>query len=401
MNPKLRPIRPEVATMNGQQVIVLRDPLGLSDRTVAVPQALGLLLTLCDGTRDESALRAALQVRAGIFLSPDRLAEILKRLDEALLLDNDTYREARARALDDFRRARCRPPALAGSSYPAEPEPLAALLDGYLAAAPQGQNAGPVRGLVTPHIDYERGGAVYAEVWSRAAESAREAEVAVILGTDHQSEGALITLTRQSYATPFGVLPTNNAIVAELALALGVEAAFAEELHHKSEHSIELAAVWLHHVRRGSPLRLVPILCGSFERFMAPDADPAADPVLQRFIEVLRGVLAGRRALVVAAGDLAHSGPAFGDLVPAGAAARVRGAQADGELIAAISRGDAAAFLAQIKAEGDRRHICGAAPIYLALRLLEPVRGEPAGYAQAPADDQGSSFVSVCGATLI
>ena len=74
---------------------------------------------------------------------------------------------------------------------------------------------------------------------------------------------------------------------------------------------------------------------------------------------------------------------------------------ADEALIGAICRGDAEGFWAQIAAEGDRRHVCGAGPIYLALRLLEPVRGEPAGYLQAPADAQGASFVSVGGVALL
>ena len=47
------------------------------------------------------------------------------------------------------------------------------------------------------------------------------------------------------------------------------------------------------------------------------------------------------------------------------------------------------AFFENLKAEGDRRHVCGLPPIYLALRLLGEVSGEPAGYAQCPADPQG------------
>ena len=401
MNPKLRAIRPEQASVNGQPVIVLRDPLGISERTVVVPQALGLLLALCDGTRDESGLRAAFQVRTGLYLSPDRLAEILRRLDEALLLDNDAFRAACAQALAAYRAAPHRPPALAGQGYPADLGELASYLDGLLAGAPSATGSAPLRGLVSPHIDYQRGGAVYAQAWQRAAVSAQEADLAVILGTDHQSDGAPVTATRQSYATPWGVLPTEVDVVEALVQAAGADVAFAEELHHRGEHSIELAAVWLHHVRGGRPLPVVPVLCGSFQRFISDDDAPADDEVLGRLIEALRAALAGRRALVVAAADLAHSGPAVGDPFPAGIGERAHARQADEALLAAACQGDAEGFFAQVKAEGDRRHVCGLAPIYLALRLLEPVRGEPAGYGQAPADRQGSSFVSFCGIALV
>ncbi len=401
MNPKLRPLQPEPTLVDGRPMIVLRDPLRLSDRTVAIPQALGLLLALCDGTRDVDGLRAAFQVRSGVYISPDQMAALLQDLDEALLLDNDAARLAYTRALMEYRNAPYRTPALAGSGYPADPNQLAAMLDNWLAQAPTGKMPLLARGLVSPHIDYARGGAIYAEVWSRVAATARRAEVVVILGTDHTAEQALLTLTHQSYATPFGVLPTEHETVDALAQVLGQEAAFAEEIHHRHEHSIELAAVWLHHIRRGNPVALVPILCGAFHRFLFGGEDPAGDAGLTTIVETLRQRLAGRRALVVAAGDLAHSGPAFGDRIPAGPAVRAQGEAADNGLITAITRGQPGAFLHQIKAEGDRRHICGVAPIYLALRLLEPVRGEPAGYAQLPADGQGNSFVSVCGVALL
>ncbi|MGQ9684298.1 MAG: MEMO1 family protein, partial [Anaerolineae bacterium] len=150
----------------------------------------------------------------------------------------------------------------------------------------------------------------------------------------------------------------------------------------------------------GQPLPLLPVLCGSFHRYLEQQRSPAEDDTLMVAIASLRERLAGRRALIIAAGDLAHSGPAFGD-GPQGPQQRTLGRTADEALIGAICRGDVEGFWAQIAAEGDRRHICGAAPIYLALRLLEPVRGEPAGYLQAPADAQGASFVSVAGVALL
>jgi hypothetical protein len=45
----------------------------------------------------------------------------------------------------------------------------------------------------------------------------------------------------------------------------------------------------------------------------------------------------------------------------------------------------------------DRNNVCGAPPIYLALRALHPVRGDLVAYEHCPADQRGSSAVSVCG----
>jgi hypothetical protein len=257
-----------------------------------------------------------------------------------------------------------------------------------------------IRGVVSPHIDYQRGGLVYAEVWRAAAHAAREAELVILFGTDHQGSDGTVTLTHQSYATPWGVLPTDRPVVEALVEALGEEAAFAEELHHRGEHSIELAAVWLHFVRDGQPVPVVPVLLGSFAAFIAGQGDPAAHEPFALALEVLREAMASRRTLVVAAADLAHMGPAFGDPHGLDFVAQAQLRNADARLLQAVYAGDPGGFFQQLKAECDRRHVCGLPPMFLTLRLLGETSGEPAGYALCPADPQGLSFVSIAGAIL-
>jgi AmmeMemoRadiSam system protein B len=206
-------------------------------------------------------------------------------------------------------------------------------------------------------------------------------------------------LTRQNYATPYGLLPTDTAVVDALADAIGEELAFGEELHHRGEHSIELAAVWLHHMRGGEPVPLVPILTGSFYRFVLGEAAPADDPTLTRFVPALRAALQGRAAVVVAAGDLAHIGPAF-DGRPVNSYGKAQLKRDDEQLIETICDGDAETFFLTIQAEGDRRNVCGLPPIYLALQALGNTRGELIGYDRCPADDNDTSFVSICGIVL-
>ncbi|MFN3928099.1 MAG: AmmeMemoRadiSam system protein B, partial [Thermoflexus sp.] len=244
--------------------------------------------------------------------------------------------------------------------------------------------------------DYARGGRIYARVWRRAAPFVREADLVILLGTDHYGEERSITLTRQHYATPLGVLPTALPLVDALAQVLGEDAAFAGELRHRGEHSIELAAVWLHAIREGKPVEMVPILCGPFVSFIGEDRDPMSDPMIARFVETLRALIAGRRAVVVAAGDLAHVGPAFGGR-PLDLQGRARLKADDEALIDRMAAGDAAGFFAEIRRTKDRNNVCGVSPIYLALRTLEPTAGEPVGYELCPADEQGTSVVSICG----
>jgi AmmeMemoRadiSam system protein B len=369
-------------------------------------------------------------VRAGLRVAPEIIQRVIDQLDEALLLQNDHFAQAYAETLRTYRTASFRPPALAGPSYPAEPDALRGLLDGYLegisvngsnANSSLGHLASPghvtsdplpvslgdsnssqrgtgIVGLVSPHIDYQRGGRVYAGVWERAAAAVRDADLVIILGTDHAGSAGRITLTRQHYATPYGVLPTASDVVDAIAAAIGEEAAFAEEIHHRGEHSVELAAVWLHHMRDGQPCQVVPILCGSFHHFVQGQADPATDATLNATLDALRSASAGRRVVVVAAADLAHVGPAFSDPSPIDHIQFARLQAADEILIQTITDGDADAFFRTIAAEGDRRNVCGLPPIYLTLRLLNGQgRGELTGYERCPADGQNTSFVSVCG----
>jgi AmmeMemoRadiSam system protein B len=424
MNPKLRPIEVRPFVDRGRPALFLRDPLALSDKVAILPQVLAPLLALMDGTRDVAGLHAALLVRAGVRVSPEIIQHLIDQLDDALLLDNEHAAQARAETLLTYRTAPFRPPSLAGAGYPPDSAGLRGLLDNYLARisvngvgadvslanvarmAPQigiensdaREGQVEVVGLISPHIDYPRGGPVYAGVWQRAADALRAANLVIIFGTDHVGSPGRITLTRQNYATPYGVLPTDTELVDAIADAIGEEAAFAEEIHHRGEHSIELAAVWLHHVRGGQPCQVLPILCGSFQHFVAGQADPTTDPTLDATLDVLRTVAAGRRVVVVAAADLAHVGPAFNDPFPID---HVRYAQlqaADEILIQTLVDADADAFFRTIAAEGDRRNVCGLPPIYLTLRFLNGyARGELTGYERCPADAQHTSFVSVCG----
>ena len=402
LRPKLRSLQASAAQLSGQQVLVLQDPLGVSDRTFAVPRVIVPFLELCDGTRDVGTLRAALELRAGLKVGPEYLEKMIAELDEALLLDNERFAEAYQEAVGRYRAAPARAPTLAGSVYPDDPDELERTIKGYFDGTPgraRSSGTDKVRGLVSPHIDYQRGSSIYAQVWDRARESVRSAEVVVLLGTNHLECQRMLTLTRQSYSTPWGPLTTADGVVNRVAADLG-EGVFAEELHHRSEHSIEIAAVWLHYLVRDGSCELVPVLCGSFQRFVEGNGSPDEDDEIAAFVDAVNESTAGRRTLIVAAGDLAHMGPAFGDSFPMDAPRKGDLSAADGELMSAIASGDADGMFALVKGEGDRRRVCGLAPIYLALRLLGETTGEVTGYSQCPADQLGTSCVSVCGVVL-
>lgn len=400
--PRLRPLDIRPVRHQGHPFLLLRDPLGLSDRTVMVPAQLGPLLALADGTRDLRALHTAFLLRTGLSLPFSQLEALFRRLDDALMLDNERYREACRSALSAYRSAPSRRPALAGNAYPAEPSALLRTLEGYASRAdPPALPARRVAGLLSPHIDYARGGPVYAGVWTAVREALREVERVILLGTDHAGAEGRLTLTRQNYASPLGVLPTDRALVDRLADALGPEHAFADELHHLGEHSVELAFVWLQFALGERQVEMVPVLCGGMRGIRDGEPDPDQARAFEAFLEVVGSALRERPTLVVAAGDLAHVGPAFGDPLPLGPLEKARLRAQDRATLERVARGDAEGFLEEMRREGDARRYCGMTPLYLALRLMGPVEGILTGYEQCPADEEGGSVVSVAGMVFL
>ncbi len=408
--PLLRPVDVRQIHHEGAPYFLLRDPQRIAEQQLFVPQSYGPILALLDGRLDTAGICRRLQRAYGVAVDPQIVDGLLDALDQAHMLENERSRARRAAVLEAYRRAPFRMPALAGSGYPSAPDALWALFEEYLEEAddaePRAMEWSEGVGLLSPHIDYLRGGAVYAHAWKTAAHAVAEADLVVLFGTDHYGSDP-ITLTRQNYATPYGVLKTAQEVVDALAAAVGEQAAFAGELRHRGEHSLELVAVWLHHMcmragrgRESDAARaappVVPILCGSLHEYVSNGAQPTEDVARTRALAALRMATAGKRVLYVASGDLAHVGPAFGGL-PLGTAALQTLDADDARLLDRLEAGDADGFFAEIKRVQDRNNVCGTAPLYLTLRMLGNVRGEATGYAVCPADEQGTSVVTVAG----
>ncbi len=407
--PKLRGVDVQTRRQNGHLYYLLADPLELIDDSLLVPQPFGPVLALCDGTQaDAAAIRHTLAQRYQMTVDVETVGDLLAALDEACLLENERSAEAIQRKIDGYRGLAARPTSHAGLAYPEDPAALTSLLDSYLhqPIGPRGVDdslhrngsgrVGEVRGIFSPHIDYARGGPVYARTWQAAAEAVNDAELVILIGTDHYGSD-LFTLTRQSYATPLGVLPTATAVVDDLAQAVGVEAAFAGELRHLREHSLELVAVWLQHARRGRPVETIPVLVGGLHRFFGNGSSPAADSRIRAFVETAQRHAAHKKTLIVASGDLAHVGPAFGGQ-PLTDTARARLRSTDDGLVARMTAGDGEGFYQSIRGVQDRNNVCGVTPGYLTLKILgEGVRGERLAYDSCPADEANTSTVTIGG----
>ena len=395
--PKLRPLNLRWITWQGQPVLSLSDPLRLTGGTALVPQAVVPLLALCDGTRDPDALRAGFMLRTGSTITPSQVEELLHSLDDALLLDSPRFRRVLRETEETYRTAPFRTPALAGGAYPEDPEQLLDVMGAYCRDS-EGIAEDPptgVLGVISPHIDYQRGWRTYARTWLPLRQAVEDADLVVVLGTDHCGSPGSFTLTRQSYATPWGALPTDTGTVDRLARVLGEERAFAEEVHHVGEHSIELAAVWLHYVAGREPKRLLPVLCGPHDTLL--DSSEGEGSEVWEAVDLLAEESRGGSTLVVAAGDLSHVGPAFGDPAPLDHAAKAGIRSSDEEWLRAACGGGAAGLREHVLRQGDPTRICGAGPIHYMVRMLGEARGSVVCYDQCPADEGFGSLVSIAG----
>jgi len=368
--PRLVPLEPRPVVLDdGSRAVALRDPLGILGEERVVTGPAWMVLAHCDGQRSLDDIQAALR-RRGAAAGRGVLEGLVREAIDAGLLVGPAYAALRRQALHAWRSAPVRSTSCAGSAYPADPAALRRLLDGFLdrverptrRTGSRRRGPGPVRLLVSPHIDYARGGPTYAHAWSALAEGC-DADLFVVFGTAHATPDRPFTLTRQGFATPLGTVSTDARLVDRLVEALGEDTLLGDELCHKQEHSLELQLVWLRHVLGGRDVPVVPVLCSSLSHLHDPAA--AAAP----FLDALARAVAGRKVCWVAGADLAHVGPGFGDERPPSPAGLAALAREDVRTMGFVARGDALGFHRDAVRDGARRRLCGAAPIYAALRM--------------------------------
>jgi hypothetical protein len=386
------------ATHEDRQMVLLQDPLGIADKSVLIPPEVTPLLLLCDGTRNIEQIHSDLLSLYGFDVHFEEIQAWLDLFDDAALLENEEFRIQKKRALDTYHAAESRYMTLADDIYPGRSEDLTNALNPYLGEATPGPEEELFAGMICPHIDYFRGWRVYADVMARGRETIKEAELIIVLGTDHFDDGNPLSLTQQNYQTPYGVLSTPKQMVNSLNQTLSEIDVFEGELRHRYEHSIELALVWLHHMRDGTPCEVLPILCGAHDLFFEEDLHTERTWV-PKFISHLKRIIQSKKTLIVAAADLAHVGIAFGgEAIPPDQRAEV--ALADEKLLQQVKAVNPQVFIEEIIAVNDRYNVCGITPIYLLLRLLEPSKAQIASYELCPADQGETSWVSICGALV-
>jgi MEMO1 family protein len=218
-----------------------------------------------------------------------------------------------------------RPPAVAGTFYPANAGRLRAMAESYLAAANGARNARAPKALIAPHAGYVYSGPVAGHAFAALGAGASQIRRVVVIGPAHFVPFRGIALpTVQAFRTPLGDVPVDAAAIASI-LDLP-QVALADE-PHQPEHALEVELPFLQTVL--GAFTLVPLVVG--------EATP------EEVAEVLARLWGGPETLLVISSDLSHY------------EAYARAQEHDAATAAAIERLDGAAL--------GPRDACGHLPI--------------------------------------
>lgn len=395
--PTVRPISPfKIAPGDGfdQPRYLLRDPAELSDDQLVVTLPALYLIELADGTRSSKGIVEEFDRLTGLGRPEEALEQLLERLDQSYLLDNE-------RARTRLQELSPRPYRLSGSAYPGVRAELTAFLDDLLGEDDPVCESDFLRASVLPHIDFFRGRDSYRAGYrhlKKGLGSSEQPLTVVILGISHALSRTPFILTRKDFDTPLGLVATDQELVQKLAQDLPFDP-FEDEYNHVSEHSIEFHAVLLRHLagpdRR---LSIVPILCGSFHDALRGGYSPKQLPGVPQFLSALHQLRAERPDIhFLASVDLAHMGTNF-DQEAMNAQSLAALAEHDRETLSHLSKGDAEGFFKTLQGDGGRRNYCGTPAIYSLLDLF-PEPFQIKNYQQCN-DADLSSTVTVCAAVL-
>lgn len=374
--PELRPV--EIATRTPDQRWVLRDPTGLAQGALVVGETQVFLLSLLDGRRSHRDIRMEFLRATGTLLRPADLDGLLEHLEGCGFLQGPAS-EARYRRLADAYLAGPYRPLRSPEAFGAAPAELPGLLDRILASA-EGEAGSALEGrasllaLVAPHLDFPRGAACYgaAYQWLQRLPAGRAPRRVVILGTNHFGRSRSVVATTKDFQTPWGVLRTDGRLIRAIEADCGGTLR-PFELDHLREHSIELHAVWLHHLL-GDGIEIVPFLCPD------PNAPQSSVPGDPRGVELREFALAlGARlrsdavpTLLIASADLSHIGRYFGDSRPLDAQFLEEVRRADAAALDLVAAGQPEEFRHHmLRTQNPTRH-CSVGCLYALLTALEP-----------------------------
>ncbi len=184
-----------------------------------------------------------------------------------------------------------RQPAVAGMFYPADPDELKRMVDGYLqeALSRQPDLTEAPKAIIAPHAGYVYSGPVAATAYARLIPARDRIRRVVLLGPSHRVPfRGLATTSATHFQTPLGVIPVDRPTLEALERDFPQVVRLDEA--HAMEHSLEVHLPFLQEVLDG--FVLVPLVVG--------------DASAQEVSEVLERLWDDPQTVFVISSDLSH-----------------------------------------------------------------------------------------------
>jgi MEMO1 family protein len=388
LHPRLRPVEAFPVRMNDQDYVCVRDPETLAEQPIFLNQTLLFLVSRMDGEHTLRDIQTDFFRATGEILPIETLENLVTQLDEQHYLDGPSFQSYYQGLLASYRETPLRPARHAGSAYENSQDALLSQIQGYF-ASPEGPGnnsipdiSKPLRGLISPHIDFARGGPTYAHAY-KALSNSPKADTYIVFGTCHTPMPQRFSVSDKDYETPLGIAKADRQFVGQLLSRMGSQ--YLDAFSHRAEHSIEFQVVFLQYIMRNRPdFTFIPILVNSFHDIYHSGRTAAEDPEIQKVVGAIRETIkeAPGRICVIAGADLAHVGHRFGDNSGPTEQSLQRVERDDRNFLHLVEQGDAEGMFQSIAEEDDRRRVCGYPPIYMTLRCIDNPQGKLLQYRQ-------------------
>lgn len=365
-------IQPVTTFVNGRRMIAFHDPHELTDSSLAIDVHLLHFLQLLDGRHDLRDIQMGLMKQQGgrmVYMS--EIESLIEQLDQACILNSESFRNKLHRLRDEFINRKNRLPVYAGKSYMSEPEVLKQFIqnvENNLKPLNSENIQDSITGILAPHIDITIGSNTYVNVYRYL--KGKHYDLVIILGVNHQGQDGLFSVSEKNYITPFGEIQTDRDFIMELKRNMPEGALSSDDFGHKTEHSIEFQTIFLQYFLKG-PFAMAPILCGSIHEFIFQRKNLFDDHRFLEMVHRMRKLVQERRSrvLIVAGVDLSHTGLKFGDSMPA-SSTLPRAVSSDRTVLNMLTRGEPEKIMQHAIETQDQYHICGLPAILLLSSLI-------------------------------
>lgn len=342
----------------GKSVFLLRDPLGIIEEIVVVPQTIAFLLPLMDGKHDLRDLQVEATKRFGEIVPLEEITKIVNFLDEKGLLWGQNFEEVKKKAYEKWLSLPLRPMVYANQAYPLSPSEAQFFIEDILKLC-EANSSKPPKVLIAPHIDLKIGAKGFAESYKRFKISSGSR--VILFGVGHHLDLPWSVLSKDM-ATPFGVVKNDRGGLLYLRNSKKIEL-FPDHIAHKLEHSIEFQILFLHHLLKDE-FTVLPFLVGPFITFF----DKKVKDSVEKFVEGISELIDDKTYIVLGI-DFCHLGLRYGDPFEVSEFHIKKALEIDKKLIELTFNGTTEEFLNEAKKLAPMK-ICGLSCLYLINLIL-------------------------------